>query len=150
MTLIEKSDALTVTVSDLGQDTTRDALSSIGGTVLEAGRSVLSSRGRSGISGVLDMADRLREDVGELVEDIQDLGLPRRVWKIIDRVGEAAEKAYLDERAEKLALEEKRQASVRAWTHCEWCGRAYGEDEDSVTECLSCGASRGTRPASLE
>ena len=150
VTLIEKPSALTVTVSELDQDTTRETLSSIGGTVLEAGRNVLSGRGRSGMGSVLDVADRLREGVGDLVEDIQDLGLPKRVWKIIDRVGEAAERAYLDEQAERLATEEKRQAAAHAWTHCEWCDRAYGEDEASVMACPSCGASRGAKPTFME
>lgn len=150
VTLIEESDALTVTVSELSQSTVRGALSSIGSTLLDKGKRLLFWRRRSGVGGLLDAAGHVIEGVEDLVEDIQDLGLSRRVWKVIDRVGGAAEQAYLDERRKKQRLEWKREAAVRAWTHCEWCGQAYKDDEEDRTDCPTCGAPRGDKPASLK
>jgi len=149
-TLIETSDALTVTISDLDQDSTRGVLSSMGSTLLDQGKKVLSGRRHLGVAGLLDAAGHVMEGVEDLVEDIQDLGLPRRVWEVIDRVGGAAEQAYLNEQREKQELQRKREAAKLAWTHCGWCGRAYGEDKDSRTDCPACGAPRGDKPASLK
>jgi len=148
-TLIEKPDTLTVTVSDLSQGTVRGALGSMGSTLLDQGKKALSGRKPSGIAGLLDAAGRVMEGVEDLVEDIQDLGLPRRVWEVIDRVGGAAEQAYLDQRREEQRRRWKREAARRAWTHCAWCGRAYEDDEDSRMECPSCGAPRGDKPDRL-
>ncbi len=149
-TLIETTDTLTVTVSDLNQSAVRGTLSSVGSTVLDQGKAVLSGRKRSGIAGLLDTANRVMEGVEDLVEDIQYLGLPQRVWKVIDRAGGAAEQAYLDERRKERELQRKREAAERAWTHCESCGRAYRDDEDSRVDCPSCGAPRGDKPAWLK
>jgi len=149
-TLIETLDTLTVTVGDLSQGTVRDTLSSIGSTLLDQGKKVLSGRGRSGVAGLLDAAGHVMKGVEGLVEDVQDLGLPRRVWEVIDRVGGAAEQAYLDERRTEQELQRKREAAERAWTHCAWCGRAYRDDEDDRADCPACGAVRGDKPASLK
>lgn len=143
--LIEAADTLTVTVSDLSQGAVRTALSSVGSTVLYQGKRLLFRR--RGIGGLLETAGDIMEGVEDLVEDIQDLGLPKRVWEVIDRVGGAAEEAYLEKRRKEREARRKREAAERAWTHCGWCGRAYGSDEDSVTECPSCGAPRGVKPA---
>jgi hypothetical protein len=150
VTLIEKADALTVTVSDLGQDSLRSTLGSMGSTLVDQGKRVLSRTRRAGVGGLLDAAGQVIEGVEDLVEDVQDLGLPRRVWGVIDRIGEAAEKAYLAERRQAQEAEQKREAAVRAWTHCEWCGRAYADDEQSRMDCPTCGGPRGTKPAFLE
>ena len=91
----------------------------------------------------------MMEGVQDLVEDIQDLGLPKRVWQVIDRVGEAAEEAYLDEKRQEQERQREREAAERAWTHCESCGRAYQEDDDRM-DCPSCGAPRGSKPAWLK
>ena len=147
-TIIETADTLTVTVSDLSQGAMRGALSSVGSTVLDQGKRLLF--GRRGVAGVLDTAGRVMGGVEDLVEDIQDLGLPKRVWEVVDRVGGAAEQAYLDERRRKLESQRKREAAERAWTHCESCGRAYRDDEDSRVDCPSCGAPRGPKPAWLK
>ena len=146
--LIETADTLTVTVSDLSQGAVRDALSSVGSTVLDQGKQLLFRR--RGVAGILDTAGRVMEGIEDLVEDIQDLGLPKRVWEVIDRVGGAAEQAYLDEQRKKRELQRKREAAERAWTHCESCGRAYRDDEDDRVDCPSCGAPRGPKPAWLE
>ena len=145
-TLVETADALTVTVSDLNQGAVRGALSSVGSTVLNQAKELLTGRGRSGVGGLLDAAGQVMEGVDDLVEDIQDLGLPKRVWGVIDRVGGAAEEAYLDQQRKEREQQQKREAAERAWTHCEWCGQVYGSGEDSVTECPSCGAPRGAKP----
>jgi len=149
-TLIEKTNTLTVTVSDLSQGTVRSALGSMGSTLLDQGKKMLSGRKRSGAAGLLDAAGRVMEGVEDLVEDIQDLGLPRRVWEAIDRVGGAAEQAFFDEQRKEQELQWKREAARRAWTHCAWCGRAYQDDEDNRTDCPACGATRGDKPASLK
>lgn len=148
VTLIEKPDMLTVTVSDLDQDTVRDTLSSMGGTLLDQGKRALSGGKPLGVGGLLDAAGHVMEGVEDLVEDIQDLGLPRRVWEVIDRVGGAAEQAYLDQRREERKAQWEREAAERAWTHCAWCGRAYKADEDDLRECPACGAPRGDKPSS--
>jgi len=149
-TLIETPDMLTVTVSDLNQNSVRGTLSSIGSTFLDQGKKVLSGRKASGATGLLNAASHVMEGIEDLVEDIQDLGLPRRTWEVIDRVGGAAEQAYLAKRREEQELQRKREAAVRAWTHCAWCGRAYADDEDDETSCPSCGAPRGDKPVSLK
>ena len=149
-TLVETADALTVTVSDLNQGAVRGALSSVGSTVLDQGKKLLTGRGRSGVGGLLDAAGQVMEGVDDLVEDIQDLGLPKRVWEVIDRVGGAAEEAYLDQQRKEREAQRKREEAERAWTHCESCGRAYRDDEDSRVDCPSCGAPRGDKPAWLE
>ena len=148
VTMIKKADTLTVTVSDLDQDTVRGALGSMGSTLLDQGKRVITGRAR-GVGGVFDAAGHVMKGVEELVEDIQDLGLPRRVWKVIDRVGEATEKAYLDEQRQIQERQRQREAAIRAWTHCAWCGHAYGTDEADTTSCPSCGAARGPKPDSL-
>ena len=146
--LVEKETMLTVTVSDLSQDTVRDTISSIGGTLLEQGKHVLIGR-RRGIRGMFDMAGRLKDGVTDLIEDIQDLGLPRRVWAVIDRVGGAAEKAYLEQRREEQKRQWEREEKERAWLYCPSCGRAYREDEAARVDCPSCGAPRGEKPVWL-
>ena len=148
-TLVETADTLTITLSELNQDASRGALSSVGSTVLDQGKQLLTRGRRRGIGGVLDMADNIKDGIEDVVEDIQDLTLPRRVWGIIDRVGEATERAYLDEKRKEQELQRQREAAERAWTHCEYCGRVYAEDEGSLTSCLACGGTRGPRPAWL-
>ena len=148
--LLETSDALTVTLSELRKSTVRSKLSSIGSTVLEQGRDVLVSRRRRGVGGLLDMAGNVKEGIEDLIDDIQDLTLPRHVWAVIDRVGGAAEEAYLEEVRKARALEWKREAAVRAYTHCEWCGRAYSAAEADLVECSTCGGPRAAKPASME
>lgn len=138
VTLLESQDTLTVTMSDLSEDVKRSTIGSIGRTTLRQARRLLF-RGR-GLAGVFDTAGSLMEGVEDVTEDLQDLSLPRRVWAVIDRVGGAAEEAYLEEQRRKRALERKREAAERAWTHCEWCGRAYAEDEQDIVQCPSCGA----------
>lgn len=147
--LIETAGMLTVTVSDLTERTVRGALGSIGSTVVEQGKRVLFRR-RRGVGGLFDAAGNVIEGVQDLVEDIQDLNLPRRVWTVIDRVGGAAEEAYLKDRREKQKARWEREAVERAWTRCEWCGRVYKDDEAERTDCPSCGAPRGDKPASLK
>ena len=149
-TFIETPDTLTVTVSDLDQGTVRGTISSIGSTVLDQGKTILSKRRRLGVAGMLDAAGRVMDGVEDLVEDIQDLGLPRRVWEVIDRVGEAAEQAYLDQKRKEQELQWQREAAEQAWTHCASCGRRYKDSENSRTDCPSCGAPRGDKPAWLK
>jgi hypothetical protein len=149
VTMIEAAGMLTVTVSDLTEGTVRTTLGSIGGTVLEQGKRVVLQRRRRGVAGLLDAAGHVMEGVQDLVEDIQDLALPRRVWTVIDRVGGAAEEAALKERREKQKLQWKREAAERAWTRCEWCDRVYKDDEADRTDCPACGAPRGDKPALL-
>ena len=62
-------------------------------------------RRRRGVGGLIDMAGNLKDGVEDLVDDIQDLNLPKRVWAVIDRVGGAAEEAYLEEVRKARALE---------------------------------------------
>lgn len=106
-------------------------------------------RRRRGLTGVLDTAGNLIESIEDVAEDIEDLSLPRRVWRVIDRVGEAAKDVYRKEEARRRAAERARKAAERAWTHCEWCGRAYEGDDEETVQCPSCGAPRGPRPAWL-
>lgn len=150
VTMIEAAGMLTVTVSDLSDGTVRDALGSIGGTVVEQGKRMVFRRRRWGVGGLIDAAGDVIEGVQNVVEDIQDLALPRRVWNVIDRVGRAAEDAYLEERRQKQKAKWEREAAERAWLQCEWCGRVYKEDEAERTDCLACGAPRGQKPAFLE
>jgi rubrerythrin len=144
VTLIKIGETLTVAMSDLSQDAKRGAIGSLGRTaVRQSGELLLRRRG---LIGVLDTAGGLVEGVEDVAEDIQDLNLPKRVWSVIDRVGTAAEDAYLEEQGRRRAIERKREAAERGWTHCEWCGRAYASDEEDVVQCPSCGAPRGPRP----
>ncbi len=143
-TLIEKSDVLTVTVSDLSGEAKRSTLGSVGRTVLDKGKRLAFRR--RGVRGLIETAGDVMEGVEDLVEDIQDLGLPKRVWEVIDRVGEAAEQAYLDEKRKQQEIQWQREAAEHAWTHCESCGRAYREDEDDRVDCPSCGGVRGGKP----
>ena len=148
VTLIETDETLTVAMSDLSEDVKRGAVGSIGRTALHGSRMLLW--GRRGLAGTLAAAGGLMRSIEDLTEEIQDLSLPKRVWAVIDQVGAAAEASYLEERRRKRALERERAAAQRAWTHCEWCGRAYAEDEDDVVQCPSCGGPRGAKPAWLE
>jgi predicted Zn-ribbon and HTH transcriptional regulator len=143
-TLVEKPDTLMVTVSELDQDTARGALGSMAGTLLKQARKLLFRR--RGVAGLFDAAGGVVEGVEDLVEDIQDLGLPRRVWQVIDRVGGVAEQAYLEQQRQARELQRERDAALRAWTHCEWCGHAYAGDEESRVDCPTCGAPRGPKP----
>lgn len=147
VTLIETPAKLTVSVGKLTDDTVRETLGSIGDTVVDQSKRLLLRR--RGPGALLDAADAVIDGIGDLVEDIQDLGLPGRVWQVIDRVARARENAYLEQKREDRETERKRQAAERAWTHCEWCGRAFGSSEVPVTECPACGAPRGTKPAWL-
>lgn len=144
VTLIESDDTLTVAMSDLSPDAKRGAIGSLGRTALRGSGELL--RRRRGLTGALDTAGNLIESIENVAEDIGDLSLPRRVWRVIDRVGGAAEEAYLREEARRRAAERMREAAERAWTHCEWCGRAYAKDEEEIVQCPSCGAPRGPRP----
>lgn len=148
VTLIEADETLTVAMSDLSEDVKRGAIGSIGRTALRGSRRLLWRR--RGLAGVFDTAGGLIQSIEDLTEDIQDLSLPRRVWAVIDRVGGAAEASYLEERRREDIRKRQREAAERAWTHCEWCGRAYAKDEEDVVECPSCGAPRGTKPPWLE
>ena len=149
-TLIETEGMLTVTVSDLTDSTVRSRLGSIGSTVLEQGKRVILRRRRWGIGGLIDTAGDVIEGVQDVVEDIQDLAMPRRVWNVIDRVGSAAEDAYLKERRVKQKARWEREAAERAWTTCEWCGRVYRDEEADLTACPTCGAPRGQKPEFLK
>jgi hypothetical protein len=144
VTLIESGETLTAAMSDLSEDARRGAIGSLGRTALRRSRDLLLRR--RGLAGMLDTAGDLAQGVEDVAEDIQDLSLPKRVWHVIDRVGRAAEDAYLEEQGRREAMERKRQAAERAWTHCEWCGRAYARDEGDIVQCPSCGAPRGPRP----
>ena len=146
--MIETPDVLTVTVSDLNEGSVRTALGSMGRTVLDQGKRLLFRR--RGAGGLLETAGNVVDGVEDLVEDIQDLGLPKRVWEVIDRVGEAAERAHLDEKRKEQERQWQRETAERAWTHCDSCGRAFREDEISRVDCPSCGAPRGHKPAWLE
>lgn len=144
VTLIEVGSTLTVAMSGLSQDAKRDAIGSLGRTAVRQGGELLLRR--RGLVGMLDAAGDLIESVEDVAEDIQDLSLPKQVWHVVDRVGRAAEDAYLEEQGKRQALERKREEAERAWTHCEWCGRAYAPNEDTIVQCPSCGAPRGPRP----
>jgi len=148
VTLLETPDSLTVTVSDLDQDAKRSTLGSIGRTALNQGKRLLFKR--RGIGGLLQTASDVVDGVEDLVEDIQDLSLPKQVWEVVGRVGEATEKAYLEQQRKERELQQRRKAAERAWTHCESCGRAYREDEFNRVDCPSCGAPRGDKPAWLD
>ncbi len=145
VTLIERGDTLTAAMSDLSPDVKRGAIGSLGRTALRGSGELL--RRKRGLTGALDTAGNLIESIEDVAEDIEDLSLPRRVWRVIDRVGEAAEDVYRKEEARRRAAERARKAAERAWTHCEWCGRAYAGDEEEMVQCPSCGAPRGPRPA---
>ncbi|NLE44245.1 MAG: hypothetical protein GX620_05955 [Chloroflexi bacterium] len=146
-TLVYQADTLTVTLSDLNQDSARGAWSSMGATVLQQSRDVLLRRRGRGPGALLDAAGHVLQGVERVVEDVQDLRLPSRVWKVIDRVGEAAEKSYLNERRINEARRRAREAAIRAWTHCEYCGHGYSEAEAHLTRCPNCGGPRGPKPA---
>jgi hypothetical protein len=144
VTLIESPGVLTVTASDLSGEAKRNTLGSVGRTVLDQGKRLVFRR--RGVRGLLNTAGDVMDGVEDLVEDIQDLGLPKRVWAVIDRVGEAAEQTYLDEKRKQQELQWQREAAERAWTHCESCGRAYRDDEGSRVDCPACGGVRGNKP----
>ena len=147
VTLIETDEALTVAMSDLSDEARRGAIGSLGRAALKGSRRLLLRR--RGVAGALDAASGLMQSIEEASEDIQDLSLPRRVWAIIDWIGEAAEEAYWQERSRRQARDRELEAAERVWTHCEWCGRAYAEDEEKSVQCPSCGAPRGPKPAWL-
>jgi len=149
-TLIEAADMLTITLSDFNQEAKRSTLSSMGGTLVDQGKRALFRGRSSSVAGLLGAAGDLIEGVDDLAEDVQDLRLPRRVWAIIDRVGKAAEEAYLEEKREARKRRRRREEAERAWTHCPSCGRAYREEEANRVDCPSCGAPRGDKPAWLK
>ncbi len=148
VTLIETSDTLTIAMSDLSPDLKREAVGSIGQAALRSGRSLLV-RGR-GLGGVLYAAGGWVRSIEEVSENLQDLSLPSRVWGVIDIVGSAAEASFLEGQRTENARERERRSAERAWTHCEWCGRAYPAEDHGVVQCPSCGAPRGPKPAWLE
>jgi hypothetical protein len=142
VTLLEKAGALTVTLGDLDKSVARGAWTSIGGAVVEQGKDLL----RRGPGGLLDAAGELIEGISEVAENIDDLALPKQVWGVIDRVGQAAEEGYLEERRLKEAALRQREETERAWTHCSSCGRAYSSEEAERVSCPSCGGTRGNKP----
>jgi predicted Zn-ribbon and HTH transcriptional regulator len=144
VTLLEAADALTVTMGDLDKSVARGAWASIGGTVVEQGKDLL--RGRRGPAGLLDAAGELIEGISEVAESADDLALPKPVWAVIDRVGKAAEEAYLEEKRLKEQAQRKREETERAWTHCPSCGRAFKPEEAHRVDCPSCGGVRGSKP----
>ncbi len=144
VTLIESGEILTVAVSDLSQAARRGVLGALGRTAVRQGGGLLLRR--RGLIGMLDAAGNLAAGVEDVTAGIQDLNLPKRVWAVIERVGTAAESSYLQEQSRREASERERREAERAWTHCEWCGRAYGPEEEGSVQCRSCGAPRGPRP----
>ncbi len=144
VTLIETDETLTVAMSDLSRDIKRGAIGSIGRAALQGSRSLLLRR--RGLAGTLDAAGGLVQSIEEAGENLNGLSLPRQAWTVIDRVGGAAEAAYLEEQRVKNTRDRERRRAERAWTHCEWCGRAYAPDDDEVVQCPSCGAPRGPKP----
>lgn len=148
VTLIETDETLTVAMSDLSGDAKRGAVGSLGRAALHGGRRLLLRR--RGLVGALDAAGGLMDTIEQASEEIEDLALPRRTWAVIDQIGEAAAEAYWEEQRREEARERRREAAERAWTHCEYCGRAYAEDEETIVQCPSCGAPRGPKPAWLE
>jgi hypothetical protein len=146
-TLIDRDNTLTVSVSDLNQRSVRTTLSSMGGTVLKESKDALLKGRRRGAGGLIDTAGNVIRGIENVVENIQDLGLPARVWKTIDRVGNAAEQAFLDEQAKLNTQRQAEEKALRAWTHCPYCGRGYTEDESALTQCPSCGGTRGVKPS---
>lgn len=145
-TLLETSDTLTITLSDLSQDLKREALASAGSALLQQGGQALYRGATWGLAGLLDAAGNVIAGVEEIVEEIQKLGLPKRVWEVVDRVGNAAQEAYRQERRKEEEARQKREEAERAWTHCPSCGRAYQNDEAERVNCPSCGAPRGSKP----
>ncbi len=148
VTLLEAADELTVTVSDLDQDAKRGALGSIGRTALNQGKRLLFRR--RGIVGLIQTASAVIDGVEDVVEDIQDLQLPKQVWEVIDRVGQAAEQVYLEEQRREREAQRQREEAEMAWLYCPSCGRAYREDEASRVDCPACGAPRGPKPAWMD
>jgi len=146
-TLIEKEDALTITLGQLNPDAKRDALTSAGSTLLKEGARVLTGGG--GVAGLLNSAGNVIEGVDNLLEDVEDLKLPQRVWDVVDRVGSAAQLAFQEQRRKERELEEARKEVERQWTHCPSCGRAYRADEAERVDCPTCGGPRGEKPAWL-
>jgi hypothetical protein len=144
VTLLEAAGALTVTMGDLDKDVARGAWASIGGTVVEQGKDLLL--GRRGPAGLLDAAGDLIEGISQVAESVDDLALPKQVWAVIDRVGKAAEEAYLEEKRLREEELRRREEAERVWTHCPACGRAYRPEETQRVDCPSCGAPRGNRP----
>jgi hypothetical protein len=143
VTLLEAADTLTVTMGDLDKDVVRGAWASIGGEVVEQGKDLL---GRRGIAGMLDAAGNLIEGVSDVAENVDDLALPKQAWKVIDRVGKAAQEMYLEAKRREQEVQRQREAAERAWTHCPACGRAYRPEEIERVDCPSCGAPRGDKP----
>lgn len=144
LTLLESADTLTVTMGDLDKDAVRGAWTSIGGTVVEQGKDLLL--GRRGPAGLIDAASDLIEGISQVTESVDDLSLPKQVWGVIDRVGGAAEEAYLEKKRGEQKEQRRREEAERAWTHCPSCGRAYRPEEAHRVDCSSCGAPRGDKP----
>jgi hypothetical protein len=144
VTLLESAGQLTVTMGDLDRDVVRGALASIGGAVVDQGKDLLFRR--RGIAGVLDAAGNLIDGLSDVAENIDDMTLPRQVWEVIDRVGNAAEEAYREKKRQQEERQRQRQEAERAWTHCPSCGRAFRPDENERVDCPSCGGVRGGKP----
>jgi hypothetical protein len=144
VTLLEQADALTVTLGDLDKSVMRGAWTSIGGTVVEQGKDLLLRRRSPG--GLLDAAGELIESISEVAENVDDLALPKQVWRVIDRVGKAAEEGYLEEKRLKEETLRQRKEAEWAWMHCPSCGRAYSPEEAQRVSCPSCGGTRGDKP----
>ena len=144
VTLIETGETLTVAMSDLSPAARRGVIGTLGRTAVRQSRELLLRR--RGLVGMLDTAGNVLEGVEDVSQGVQSLNLPKRVWSVIDRVGQAAESAYLEARRRREAEERRRRAAERAWTHCEWCGRAFGSAASDVVQCPSCGAPRGSKP----
>ena len=144
VTLLKAADALTVTMGDLDKSVVRGAWASIGGTVVKQGKDALLRR--RGPAGLLDAAGDLIEGISEVAESADDLALPKQVWAVIDRVGKAAEEAYLKEKRLREQAQRKREDAERAWTHCPSCGRAFRPEEAQRVDCPSCGGVRGPKP----
>lgn len=148
VTLVESAETLTVNVSALNQEAKRNTLGSVGRTVIGQSKRLLFRR--RGVDGLLDTAGELMRSAENLVEDVQDLGLPKRVWDVIDRVGLAAEKTYLENQRKRREVEEQRKAAEQSWLYCEYCGRAYEKDEEGLSNCPACRGARGEKPAWLK
>lgn len=144
VTLLQAGEQLTVTVSPLAERAATDALSAIGGTLIKHGIGLL--RRPSGLGGLLSTVGHVVQGASELMDHLEDLTLPQRVWAIIDRVGGAAEKAFLEAQWRALEQQRQREAILAAWTHCPYCGRAYAPAEAELANCPACGGARGSKP----
>ncbi len=141
------NDGTEVKVNDLSTRSVIETVKSGGEQLLkmaQQGLNLLNPR-RGGLSAenILSSASPAMQTFAELAEQVGNLKLKDRAWKVMRSTAESLEAQY---KAEQQALREQRERLEKAWDNyfnCPGCAVPFGADE---TNCHVCGTARPDKP----